>query len=47
MRGGRMCYHRGMGKKDKKQNQARPPLLPKPGRSGIPSAPPRVVKRGL
>ncbi len=44
-----MCYHRGMGKKDKdkKQNQARPPLLPKPGPSGIPPAPQRVVKRGL
>jgi len=47
MRGGRECYHRVMGKEDKPQSQSPPPPRPKPGPSGLPLAPPRVVKRGL
>ena len=47
MRGRRMCYHRCMGRKDKPQGQSPPPLLPKPGPSGIPPAPPRIGVKGL
>ena len=42
-----VCYHRGMGEKDKPQSQSPPPLPPKPGPSGLPPAPPRIGVKGL